>query len=397
MPFFEKARPVWNTSLADERNVTVGLCSAPLRAGTYTFKAATSGFYHLFVNGAFVHFGPARCAHEFYRVDELTFALTENENHVAVEVNNSYLNGFGQLRQNGFIEAELAASDGTVIAATGNSGFDAFMLHERVRKVQRYSFQRDFAEAYRFEGNVHAWRVGHPDKNAEPFTPGETEPKKLVERRIPIGEYSVIVPKSRLWYGDFVTGVAGEVYKDRSLIKLHDPNAGLLEGYDESELDLHLSDEAQGFRYTTRTDDVTAYSGKTSLSAGKYEAFRFDGEHTGLLGATLVCQENAEVCFMFSEVLNGNDIRPIADWCNMIRIDMKPGTYDFRTCEPFGMQYLKIACVSGKVDVLDVNLIAIVCPEKITASYTGSDPATAKIFEAAKQSFMQNCVDIFMD
>lgn len=397
MPFFEKARPVWNTSLADERNVTVGLCSAPLCAGTYTFKAATSGFYHLFVNGTFVHFGPARCAHGFYRVDELTLTLTENENYVAVEVNNSYLNGFGQLRQNGFIEAELAASDGTVIAATGNSGFDAFMLHERVRKVQRYSFQRDFAEAYRFEGNVHAWRVGHPDKNAEPFTPGETEPKKLVERRIPIGDYPVIVPKSRLWYGDFETGVAGEVYKDRSLIKLHDPTAGLLEGYDESELDLHLSDEAQGFRYTTRTDDVTDYSGKTSLSAGKYEAFRFDGEHTGLLGATLVCHEDAEVCFMFSEVLHGDDVRPIADWCNMIRIDMKPGTYDFRTCEPFGMQYLKIACVSGKVDVLDVNLVAIVCPEKITASYTGSDPATAKIFEAAKQSFMQNCVDIFMD
>lgn len=55
---------------------------------------------------------------------------------------------------------------------------------------------------------------------------------------------------------------------------------------------------------------------------------------------------------MFSEVLHGDDIRPIADWCNMIRIDMRPGVYDFQTVEPFGMQYLKIACVSGKVDVL---------------------------------------------
>lgn len=58
MHFFEKALPVWNTSLTDERNITVGLCSEPLRAGKYTFKAATSGFYRLFVNGAFVNFGP---------------------------------------------------------------------------------------------------------------------------------------------------------------------------------------------------------------------------------------------------------------------------------------------------------------------------------------------------
>ena len=236
MHFFEKALPVWNTSLTDERNITVGLCSEPLRAGKYTFKAATSGFYRLFVNGAFVHFGPARCAHEFYRVDELALTLTEKENYVAVEVNNSYLNGFGQLRQKGFIQAEIAAADGAVAAATGKTGFDAYMLHERVRKVQRYSFQRDFAEAYRFEGDIHAWRVGKPDKNAEAFTPGETEPKKLVERRIPIGNYPVISPKSRLWYGDFVTGVAGEVYKDRSLIKLHDPTAGCLKAMRKTSL-----------------------------------------------------------------------------------------------------------------------------------------------------------------
>lgn len=397
MLFFKKALPVWNTGLSDPKNVTLGLCTASLKSGLYTFKAATSGFYRLFVNGKFVHFGPARCAHSYFRVDELTLELTEEENHVAVEVNNSGINGFGQLCQEGFIQAELVSPGGSVIAATGNGGFDAYMLSERVRKVQRYSYQRDFAEAYRFEGDIHGWRVGTPDKNAVLFTPDNTGARQLIERRIPIGTFPVIHPKSRLWYGSFISGVKGEVYKDRSLIKLHSPSDGLLDGYEENELDVHLSDEAQGFRYTTRTDDAIPCPDELSLSSGTYETLVFDGEHTGLIGAKLVCLEEAEVCFMFSEVLHGNEIRPIANWCNMIRLDLKPGVYEYQSVEPFSMQYFKVACVSGQVKVSDISLTEVICPEKITASYTGSDKDTAKIFEAAKQSFLQNCTDIFMD
>ena len=52
--------------------------------------------------------------------------------------------------QKGFIEAELTL-DGAPVAFTDENGENAFKLYrlcERVRKVQRYSYQRPFTEAY---------------------------------------------------------------------------------------------------------------------------------------------------------------------------------------------------------------------------------------------------------
>ena len=59
------------------------------------------------VNGKFAYYGPIRCAHGHYRADEvpLTAYMTENENHIAVEVVNYYVDSFYSLKQPGFIQA----------------------------------------------------------------------------------------------------------------------------------------------------------------------------------------------------------------------------------------------------------------------------------------------------
>lgn len=93
---------------------------------------------------------------------EIELPLKKGENHIAIETVNYYVNSFYSLMQKGFIEAELTL-DGEVLVSTGvadEKAFGLLRLNERIRKVQHYSFQRPFAEAYNLSENYCGWRVG---------------------------------------------------------------------------------------------------------------------------------------------------------------------------------------------------------------------------------------------
>ena len=161
--FFNEAKPIWSLGLEEEKNITLGLYKKiSYEKGKAVLRVAVSGFYKVFLNGEFLHFGPARCAHGYYRVDEIELPLKKGENQIAIEAVNYYVNSFYLLMQKGFIEAELTV-DGEVLAATGaadGKAFELYRLNERIRKVQRYSFQRPFAEAYNLSEDYCGWRVG---------------------------------------------------------------------------------------------------------------------------------------------------------------------------------------------------------------------------------------------
>ena len=126
--FFAKARPIWAKGLEEEKNITLGLYKKiSYETGKAVLKVAVSGFYKVFLNGEFMYFGPSRCAHGYYRVDEMELPLKKGENHIAIETVNYYVNSFYSLMQKGFIEAELTV-DGKVFAATGAEDGRAFKL-----------------------------------------------------------------------------------------------------------------------------------------------------------------------------------------------------------------------------------------------------------------------------
>ena len=70
--------------LEKEKNITLGLYkNIRCESGSAILKIAASGFYRVFVNGKFTYFGPARCAHGYYRVDEIELNLIKGENRTA--------------------------------------------------------------------------------------------------------------------------------------------------------------------------------------------------------------------------------------------------------------------------------------------------------------------------
>ena len=401
MSFFEKAASVWLDGLETEKNVTAGFYTAVQTADetTAVLRVATAGFYRVFVNGTFVAYGPARCAHGYYRVDEVALPLTAGENHVAVEAVNYYINSFASLMQAGFIQMELAVN-GAIRAATAGAGFASYRLTERVQKLQRYSYQRPAGEGYRLTADVYDWRWGLPSASAVPHPTAGTAKKELVARGIAPFSFPVCRPTRQVSEGAFVTGVKPTAYKrGRSLTKLGDPAKGEPGGWQESELEWHISDEVQEWQTTAIRRSDVSYDGGTSLTAGAFAVLALAGEKTGFIAADIRCTEAGTLWFLFDESLGDEgDVDPYRSFClNAIRLDVQAGEYPFQTVEAYGFRYLKVACTAGAFTVDALRLLELICPQPILAAYKGDDPVLAQVFDAAVETFRQNAVDIFMD
>ncbi len=397
---FTLARPVWPAGMETDKNLTIGLhaCIA-VPAAPVTLRIAVSGFYRVFINGSFVFYGPARCAHGFFRVDELPLSLPAGVTHIAIETVNYYINSFDYIRQPGFIQAELTVGD-RVLAATGAEGFSVWQLTERIRRIQRYSYQRPSAEAYRLTPDYADWRMGRPAGNAVAVTVTETAAKTPVPRRLPLNTFPDTAPVRRESTGTLISGVKPEHYrKDRSLLYIEDPRCGDLGGYPEAELEWHLSDDVQELQNTSFVPDGTAYSGQTVLSDGQFEILSLPGEKTGFITASIRCDKAGTLYFLVDETLRQNgDVDPLSmECCNVLRLDLAPGCYDFQAMNPIGFRYMKLVALGGKFTVSGLCLRELICPQPVTVAYEGSDPQLAAVFDAARETFLQNSADLFMD
>ena len=398
MEFFHKSRPVWADGLEREINITCGFYTkAERKAGKqYLIKLAASSFYRLFLNGKFVYYGPARCAHGYYRVDEidLTEQLKDGENDLAIEVVGYNVNSFYSLDQPSFLQAELL-EDGKTIAATGeNNDFTGFVLKQRRRKMQRFSFQRAIGESYMLHPGVDGWRCGD-------FTGQEqaklicTEEKRMIARGIPLNHFTIVEPDKVISRGRVRTGVIPQSYKkDRSLTNISEQ----LKGFPEDELELHLSDEVQEMEYFDREQVGDIYTGTSSLQEGTFEIVSLPSEKTGFIGMDIHCKKDGILYIMVDETLIDQDVDPLSMEClNVIRLDIKAGEYSFLSFETFGFGFLKLVCTAGEMTVHDIHLLEYRYPTSISSSYQGDNPKLAAIYDSAIETFCQNAPDIFMD
>ena len=392
-PFFDRAVPVWPANALRVKNITIGLYANVSSADC--LRITTAEAYRVYVDGAFFAYGPARCAHDHYRVDEI--ALPATATHVAIEVVHYAVNSFCYLQADGFVQAEIL-SHGQVIAATGGDGFTYFRLNGRVQKVQRYSYQRPFVDAWQLAPSHADWRTGKACTFTRPVAVSETAEKRLVARGIPNYTFTDTFAHGQIAAGTFTEGHIPTAYKkDRSLVRLYDPDSGMLEGFPESELEWHLSDTVQEWRYTTHsTTHETAE--EIGLSAHQWALLSLPMEKVGFLTAHIECAEDTSLWFLFDEVLTDGDVDPLRmDCCNVLRLDLAAGDYDFLSAEPYGFRYLKAVCRTGQVTIRNLGVKELACPIPITTAYGGDNPNLQNIYVAAVETFRQNSVDIFMD
>lgn len=399
--FFEKASSIWLQGREREMNLTVGFRAffeMPAE-DKVEFRIAASTIYRFFVNGEFAGYGPARGPHGYYRVDvwDITDKLHSGRNILAVEVTGYNINSYYLLEQPSFLQVEII-SNKTVLAATSphcSTGFEAMVLSERIQKVQRYSFQRTFIEAYRLKEGYDRWRNDLTNP-VNKDTCVETDTKKLIPRRLPYPEFQKISPVAYIAHGSVVTGIRPENYwKDRALVNIGE----YLHGFRENELSLHISDEIQEIESNcTSREEVSYQAGeKIQYQENSFRILDFGFNLTGFIGLRLKCACNTRLLLLFDEILRNGDVDfKRIDCVNAVSLEMDKGEYVFETSEPYTLRYLKLISTAGACEVQEVYLRELAGSCTNVKLNSGNRKLDA-IFDAAVRTYRQNTLDIYMD
>lgn len=390
--------PVWLRGLSTERNIQVGFTTtfAKPSTGRVHLRLAASTRYRAWVNGKFIGHGPSRGPHGHYRVDiwDLTPHLKPGGNTVAIEVAGYNCNSFYTLDQHSFLHAEVSVG-AKVLASTGGPGksFTAKRIAERVRMVPRYSFQRPFMEVWNLAPEWDAWRTA-PQSESEAL-------ENLAERRLlghgaPLPKWEIRRPKRLLSEGKVVpVAKPARPWKDRSLTAI----GAQLQGFPESELETVPPLDLQAIRFAAAQDiDRPVEDEWREMSDGRWALIDFGTNLTGFAGLRVRCGSQTTLWFLFDEILTEGTVDFKRLGCvNAVRWDLSPGEYSLETFEPYTFRYLQIFADGNRVVWRAPQLREIACPDAGAAVFRTPDPQLNQIFEAARETYRQNSVDIFMD
>jgi len=397
---FTSARPIWVTDRQTEKNLFVGFRTV-FESSTQNppvLRLTASSLYRVYLNGQFVGHGPARGPHGFSRIDEWPLHASQpGRNILAVEVAGYNANSFYLLDEPAFLQAEVVC-DGAVLASTAGQGaaFEATILKHRVQKVQRYSFQRPFIEYYRLnEGDDRWWN--RPPAEGSAASCSVQPPRSLLVRRVAYPRFLARQPIRILSEGTLRRDVpVAQLWKDRSLVNI----GPQLKGYPEGQLEVVPSTELQKIQsaFTSTTERLYSPGETLSLAENTFAVVDLGTNLTGFLGAEVTCTRPATLYVTFDEVLTKGDVDFKRLGCvNSVCYELQPGTYHLESFEPYTLRYLKLNVLAGDCKVKHLYLREYAHPETDEASFSCSDPDLNRIFDAARQTFRQNAVDIFMD
>lgn len=420
---FETAKPIWPEGREKEKNLTVYFVASVAKpaGGRIVLRLTASTVYRAFLNGEFLGHGPARAAHGYFRVDEwdLTDRLRLAGNEIAIEVAGYNVNSYAWLDQPSFLQAEVVC-EGKVLAATAagtlsamdKGTFTATRVSERIQRVQRYSFQRPFSEVYSSGFVIHTGALppGFMNSSNHTWLPeGPTlrcleRPKvKLLDRRVPYPKFDM---RPALWTAGQGTLTIKESvsnpWKDRSLTAIG-PKLG---GYPESELEIIPSILLQKVVSTPSSpaSQPAEVAGSLRLNANTYCILDFGTNLTGFIGLKLARRLDSEahnrgparVLLAFDEILSNGDVDFKRLGC-VNAIDLEGVSIHFESFEPYTLRYLKVMVLGEDCELESAYIRELANPDVYQAHFAAADPRLNRLFEAGRETFRQNAVDIFMD
>lgn len=393
---FEKAAGIWPRGESKAMNSFIGFRGDfELKNGELAIlRMAGWSAYRIYVNGAFVGYGPARGPNGQYRVDEwnLSKVATNGLNAVAIEVAGYNVRCFFCHSAPSFLQAEVVV-EGAVRLATGqNGGFRAVRL-PKVQKTNRYTYQRAFSEAYRVHPNDWEWRSGPVGETLEIE---ETPSVPLLDR---IARYPDFDLRELRFVGETTCSYAlKKNLRGPSYITLvdYDRRTYRMDGFLPDELDVNVFAEIHGIR----ADAMKPMSADAMEIGNGHGAMADVGlNDTGFLGFVFDCKKPGRLIVTFDELMRDGKIDPLRlQASNGIVWDfLAPGRYRLENFEPNTFRYAHFFMKEGEGVLSELKFREIKNPIAKKASFCSSDPVLDRIFDAAKESFAQNAVDVFTD
>ncbi len=396
---FKEGKPIWLKGRTKEMNDYAGFRAIFNVKNLDGVKLKCTGHnsYRVSLNGKFVLYGPARGPHGFYRVDEIDLSpfLQEGENILAVEAIAYNVNGYGITNQPGFVQAEITQGD-NVLCATGSTSnpFVGFDLNYKYKKVERYSFQRGFTEAYKLAANSLDW-IANKESTFNAYEVEILENKALILRGVPMPTFEEILPAKLLMEGKVdLQKPVEKPWVNKNVA----PRATFL-AYPFDQLEYSPPKDFQKMTIEKGEYVNKDCSFPMQIDSAQYKVFDFGRSMTGFVSLKIKVDEPTKVFITFDEMLRDD----MVDWkrlgChNVIPLEFtEKGEYGIESIEPYTFRYLQLTNTNAASSIISTSIRLYENPEAKKAIFASSDERINRIFEAGRATFAQNAVDIFMD
>lgn len=391
-------KKVWSKSIGDEKNVSAAFVYTCKNIPGLTLKLAASNVYQVYVNGEFLAYGPLRAAHGYSNLREYPISADEevDEIRLVVIVAAYRINSFYTVEEEPFFAAEVCAGEEKV---AGTYDFAMYRLDDRRQKVHRYSFQRTFVESYRLDERREKLFGGVYEYPALEMS--EVQGNQLLDTDLDEPLYDAVRPVL-IEHGSAEIDENRHVFKDRAITQISET----YKGFTESELEENTIAEA--CRIACRMDTINRAG---SYIEKGYQFFDFGRIVSGFFEMDMTVPGHAEVYVLFDEILGeeyrtrvepdfSGPERPLVPYrmecSNVIKWSLEEGAHHLVSFEPYTFRYAKVIVLTGGGYLENFGAVLFENPDD-NLKFTCKDQTLQKIFDAAKNTFRQNAVDVLTD
>ena len=332
-----------------EKNNTCLIFTLKNLIGGKTLLVGAADFFQIYADGKLLSYGPSRTASGYARVRKIDISAKKQIMIFVLAYNfDCYACDF----QRPFFGAEILKDGSTVY---DSNDFECFYDAGRLSSVSRFSPQRGKIECYNFAD------------------------RQLIR----IDTYTVESPKEIDDYGDFAD------YKRLDFCYL---GCGEFKGFDSvKKLDWSAKPK---YMLDTRQYDIDRDFLSKDFNGYFYRNYKLNEVHSGFIGINLKAKSNAEIILVFEELsVDGKWNFRRSDCNEFIRLTCGVGDFEYVSVEPYALKYLKII-YKGEVEPLPYF---ITLENKNVRDSGIKGGRLSEIFEASRNTFRQNAVDILTD
>lgn len=390
-------KAIWPEGLQNEKNINVAfVLDEVVNVDGLSLTIAAKNVYRLFINGKLTGYGPARAAHGYVRIDIYNLSNIKKGERIIIvaEVFGANANNYYFPDEKPYFAAQLT-KDSIVHYSTNNGDFKAYLLKDRVQKIQRYSFQRPFAECYVMD----KCRTNFYQGDFLMFPLLDTEFVQMdwvIDRYAPYPAFEQADIQSLCEQGIVVIDESQWKWDHRCL----HPN-DTLRGYLKDELTVCMSDEASAFVYHMGQNTQSTHD----IGTLQYRLFDFGRTITGFFELSLSVNKDTTLYLLWDEIdwqedNKGKMEKNICFYrntcCNVIKYTLKAGDYQLLAFEPTSSRYVKLIVTQGVVVLNKLCMRSYENPS-IGLQFESDDDQINHIIEAAKNTLAQNAMDVLTD
>lgn len=339
---------VWG-KISEEKNVRLSF-KLDIKKSCDTLVVYAVDFFRVFVDGKFVAYGPERAPSGYTKAKTISVLNAQN---ISIEVESYGVSCYACDYQTPFFGAILLNNDKMVYETTD---FSCWKECHNMKGMPRFSMQRGFVEGYDLS------RL-------------ETEKVQTVFVKAPN-----------------IMAEMGEVcdYNGEDFRCLREGEFCGFEHVNIPEWTLRPENLPKVKDFDVEKDFL-----KETKTGYRFVDFMLEKERTGFLSLQIEALESATLFAVMDEILLNGEWTFRRSNCNdLIVIKVPKGKHSVLSFEPYALKHLKII-FKGKIQV-NAKIIKLE-NNRISDLKLVGDRQLSEIFEAAKNTFCQNALDIYMD